>query len=185
MSHGKRKRKLAGGAGPEAPELNIMPFIDIFSMLNTFLLVSASFLGLGIIEVQVPFLSNSPDVKELPARSFSVKVDIDEPGITLVTQWTAAPVDKVEKTFKLNPVEIAQFHEEMIAVRTKVPENDKVDVRVEPMIEYEQLVLVLDAIKTLKETDAPLNLPVKDDDPKSRGRGNYLFEKVVLGSIIL
>ena len=66
---GRRKKKHKGGGEVDtgAPELNIMPFIDIFSMLNTFLLLSVA-LWVRIIEVQIPFLSNSPDVKEKPNR---------------------------------------------------------------------------------------------------------------------
>lgn len=185
MSHGKRKRKTASGSGPAAPELNIMPFIDIFSMLNTFLLVSASFIGLGIIEVQIPFLSNSPEVKDLPERTFSVRVDVDEVEVKLTTQWTAPPIDIQNTSYKLNPAELETFHQAMIATRIKVPENDKVTVYAEPEVEYEQLVYVLDAIKSLKETDAPLILPSKPDEPPRRGPETNLYEKVVIGSVIL
>ncbi len=187
MSHGKKKRKRTSSAGSPPPELNVMPFIDIFSMLTTFLLVSASFMGMGILEVQIPFLSNSPEVKEEPQRSFSLKVDIEPANIIVTHQWTAAPVEKTELRFELNDADIAKFHTEMIAIRNKVPENDKVDLRADDAVEYEKFIKVLDSIKTLTETDPPLTVPPSKDPEKApkKGRGSYLFEKVVIGSVLL
>lgn len=52
MSKKKKRKQLES----QSAQLNIMPFIDIFSMLNTFLLISASFVSIGILKVQVPFL---------------------------------------------------------------------------------------------------------------------------------
>ena len=55
-----------------------MPFVDIFSLLTTFLLFSAVFVKIGILEVQVPFLSNAaPPPDEKPSRSISVNVDME------------------------------------------------------------------------------------------------------------
>ncbi len=187
MSQGKKRKRNLGPPGPEAPELNIMPFIDIFSMLNTFLLVSAAFLGLGIIEVQIPFLSNSPDLKEQPTRSYSLRIDVSDTEVKVTGQWTAEPVEKTETTYPLNDADIARLHTDLIGIRTKIPENDKATVYVDDTVPYEQVVKVLDAVKTMKEGEPPLNLPAKpDEDPlKARAKQSYLFEKVVMGSVIL
>ena len=184
MSGSKRRKWGASSSGPDAPELNIMPFIDIFSMLNTFLLVSAAFIGLGIIEVQVPFLSNSPEVKELPERSFSIRVDIEDAEIKVTSLWTAAPIDKQLKTFKADDADILKFHQEMIALRTKVPDNDKVTVYAADTVKYELLVKSLDAIKTLKENEPRLALP-NAEERRKLGKDAYIYEKVVIGSVIL
>ena len=56
----KRKKKKKHEPKAAEAELNIMPFIDIFSMLNVFLLVSATFINIGLIRVQVPFLTGQP-----------------------------------------------------------------------------------------------------------------------------
>ena len=187
MSHGKKRKRNLSPPGPEAPELNIMPFIDIFSMLNTFLLVSAAFLGLGILEVQIPFLSNSPDLKEEPARSYSLRIDVSELEVKVTGQWTAEPIEKAETTYTLTDVDLARLHADLIGIRTKIPDNDKATVYVDDVVPYEQVIKVLDAIKTIKEGDPPLNLPAKpDEDPsKPKARQTYLFEKVVMGSVIL
>ncbi|RYZ58857.1 MAG: hypothetical protein EOP07_05720 [Proteobacteria bacterium] len=182
MSSHKKRRGQNSGAGPEAPELNVMPFIDVFSMLNIFLLVSASFLGLGILEVQIPFLSNSPDVKDEPKRSYSIRVDLEETKVKVSGLWTEAPEDKTEKEFTYDDADIVKFHQQMIDLRVKVPENDKVTVYADNTVKYEQLIKVIDSIKTLKEKEPPLNLPGQDE---KKGNRNFIFEKVIIGSVIL
>lgn len=184
MSGKKHKRRSSGGVGPESPELNIMPFIDIFSMLNTFLLVSAAFVGLGILEVQIPFLSNSSEVKEPPSRSFNIRVDVADAEIKVTSEWTEQPFEKSVKTFKVDAADIELFHQEMIALRTKVPENDKVTVFSDDTVKYEILIKAIDAIKSMREKEPPLALP-NADEIKRQGRDRYLFEKVVIGSVIL
>lgn len=182
MGTHKKRRGHGESAGPDAPELNIMPFIDIFSMLNTFLLVSAAFLGLGILEVQIPFLSNSPDLKDPPKRAFSIRVDIEVEQVKVTSLWTAAPEEKSEKTFKFDNADIGKLHQEMIDLRVKVPENDKVTVYADNEVKYEQLVKVIDNVKTLKEKEPRLNIPGEEN---KTGANTFIFEKVIIGSVIL
>jgi len=182
MGTHKKRRGSGGGGEADSPELNLMPFIDIFAMLNTFLLVSASFLGLGILEVQIPFLSNSPDVKDEPKRSFSIRVDLEESQVKVSSLWTAPPEEKAEKVYKYDDVEIGKLHQDMIDLRTKVPENDKVTVYADNTVKYEQLVKVIDNIKTLKDKEPRLNLPGQEG---KTGASSFIFEKVIIGSVIL
>jgi biopolymer transport protein ExbD len=184
VSGKKHKRRGSSSVGPESPELNIMPFIDIFSMLNTFLLVSAAFVGLGILEVQIPFLSNSSEIKEPPSRSFNIRVDVADAEIKVTSEWTEQPFEKSVKTFKVDEADIELFHQEMIALRTKVPDNDKVTVFSDDSVKYEILIKAIDAIKSMREKEPPLALP-NADELKRTGRDRYLFEKVVIGSVIL
>ncbi|MGE0173460.1 MAG: biopolymer transporter ExbD [Oligoflexales bacterium] len=177
--HRKHKKKKTSGA--KTAELNIMPFIDIFSMLNTFLLVSAVFVNIGIHEVQVPFLSNAP-VDEKPKRSLDIKVNIDEREVQLMTEWSAAPVNADKKNYPLDKTGLASLHQELISLRTQYPEADKVTVFSEDTVKYSQLVDVVDAIKVLTESDP--RIPTKDDSGQQL-LSEYLYEKVVIGSVIL
>lgn len=182
----KKRYKSADSGQPDAPELNIMPFIDIFSMLNTFLLVSAAFLGLGILEVQIPFLSNSPDVKDEPQRTFTVRVDVEDAQVKVTSLWTAPPEEKKEDTFKFDTADLERYHKYMIDLRMKVPENDKATVYADDTVSYDNLVKVIDGLKTLKEKEPSLNLPPPADSKDGkRVDTRFIFDKVVIGSVIL
>ena len=180
------KRRKFKKPSSSTPELNVMPFIDIFSMLNTFLLVSASFIGLGILEVQIPFLSNSPDVPdEKPKRSISIMVEVEKEKLLLKTSWSAPPEDAKTKTYEMNPEGIELFHQDLIQIKTDVPESEKVTMLTEDDVQYDQMILVLDSIKTLREKDPDLPQPPLEEGEERKRRGRFLYDKVVMGSVIL
>jgi len=74
-------------------ELNIMPFIDVFSLLNTFLLMSAVFLSIGILEVQIPFLTSAPPEKKEDSRSLEIKVDMEKTKIEVTAAYNKPPIN--------------------------------------------------------------------------------------------
>ena len=155
-------------------ELNIMPFIDIFSLLCTFLLFSAVFISIGIHVVQVPFLTNAAPSKEEGQRSLSVKVDASLQSVELSTYWSTPPEDKQTTQFLLTGDGLMQFHEALVKLRDGHPEADKVDLFVDNDLTYEQMIKLLDMIK--------LRAVGKGNDV---GSSLDLFPKVVLGSVLL
>lgn len=164
------------------PELNIMPFIDIFSMLNTFLLFSAVFLSIGIIEVQVPFLSNAkPPEDDKPTRLIEVVVEIERQKVILVTRYTAAPVNEKSEEFGVDANGLNEFHAKLIEIRTINPDTDLVQVFTEDDVTYESLTKVLDSIKIRKDGDPQFTYKDKktgEDLPSA-----FVYEKVVLASV--
>ncbi len=188
---GRRKKKHKGGGDVDtgAPELNIMPFIDIFSMLNTFLLLSAAFMGLGIIEVQIPFLSNSPDVKEKPSRFYDLKVEFEKEEMKISGSWTAAPMELFEKSFKYDKPGFSQFHQELVKLKQDHPDVDLVTVLSEPDVNYNNFVLALDEVKFIHEGDPPVERELTDsekgDERIARYNKKFLFKKIVIGSVAL
>ena len=164
-------------------ELNIMPFIDIFSMLNTFLLVSASFVNIGILTVQVPFLTNAPQKEEKPQRSFSINVNVEKDKAELETKYSADPIDRKTLTYNLDKDGLNNLHQELVKLRTTQKDTDKVTIFSEDDVTYDNLVKVLDSIKALQPNDPPIT--VMDDRLNQPRRSIELYEKVVIGSVIL
>ena len=180
MASKKKKRSIKASE----PELNIMPFIDVFSVLTTFLLISAAFLSMGIIEVQIPFFTNAPPSKEKPQRSLTINVEVEKTKIILKTEYTAAPVNKDEKEYELNEDGLDQLHRALVTLRQKEPDSDKVTLFSEDDVVYNDLVKVLDAIKNLKPDDP--RIKVTDDKVANTERElGQLYKKVVMGSVIL
>ena len=151
-----------------------MPFIDIFSLLNTFLLFTATFVSIGLIQVQVPFLSNAtPDQK--PTRSLDINVDVGRDQIVLRTAYTSAPAKKNSNSFSSSPEGIAALHRALIELKHRNPKDDKVTLYSDEDVSYRKLVEVLDAIK------------IDDSIDTSDGvtDNNKLYPKVVMGSVLL
>lgn len=180
----RRKRKKAPKKEYQDIELNIIPFIDVFSMLNTFLLFSAVFVATGIIEVQIPFLSSAPPPKEDTERSISVKVDLAKDKIECITSWSPPPENEQKWSFANNADGIKELHARLVQVRKDNPTTDKLTFFSEDDVTWENISQVLDAIKWRAESD-----PVFSSKPEGSSTAvpdkEHLFPKVVMGSVIL
>ena len=101
------------------------------------------------------------------------------------TNWSAPPEDDKEETYDMDVAGIDSFHTDLIKLKTDVPETDIVTMITEDDVKYDQMILVLDAIKTLKETDPDLpQLPRKDGNERPTS-ARFLYNKVIMGSVIL
>lgn len=178
------------GDGPPI-ELNVMPFIDVFSLLTTFLLFSASFVTIGILEVQIPFFSSAVQPPDKPVRSIDINLDLTEDNIVLTTSYTMAPTDEKKYEFPVDEKGIGELHEQLYEVRTENPEDDKITMFVEDTIQYEKLIEVLDAVKFLKEGEAEIvkegaeEQQIALDGAQEARKSLPLFPKVVMGDVIL
>jgi biopolymer transport protein ExbD len=179
--------------GPSATvELNLMPFIDIFSLLTTFLLFSAVFVHIGILEVQIPFLTNAPPPPTKSPRSISVKVDLGEKNIEVVTEYSEPPIDQQKYSFEHTDTGIAAMHKKLIEIRQGSPENDKLTYFVDDEVSYEKLTKVLDEIKLLNPGEPQFKAVVEakepDEEPDLKpatDEASDLYPKVVIGSVLL
>lgn len=135
----------------------------------------------------MPFLSNNPDIPDKkPERSMSIRVEVEKEKLILKTTWSEPPVDDKVKDYEMTPEGIDQFHQELIQLKTDVPKTDTVTMITEDDVKYDQMILVLDSIKTLKETDPDLpQAPLEDGEPAPRRPSRFLYNKVVMGSVIL
>jgi biopolymer transport protein TolR len=182
MAKRRRKRK---AIKYQDIELNIMPFIDVFSLLNTFLLMSAVFLQIGIIEVQIPFLSNNvPPDKTETKRVLDVKVDMEKDMIKVISSYTKPPINQEEKRFKNSPIGYEALHKHMVELRTQSPETDKVQFFTEDDVIWEDMSFVLDSIKLRMPGDPIFQAEGLSDQQRLEGE-TYVFPKVVMASVML
>ena len=183
-SRKKRKKKKHGGGGSADVDLNIMPFIDVFSILNTFLLMSSVSLAIGLIEVQIPFLSNPPDDPKEPPRSLDVKVDMEKEKLSVISSWSKPPTNEQTKEFKVSDQGIAAMHDYLVQLRLEDPSADKVQFFTEDDVIWDDMAKVLDGIKLRKSGDPTFPVDAKNEEDKARMEA-YLFPKIVLASVIL
>jgi biopolymer transport protein ExbD len=176
----KKKRK----AKYHDIELNVMPFIDVFSLLNTFLLMSAVFLSVGVLEVQIPFLTSAPPEKKEDERSFDVKVDMEKDKIQVTGVWSKPPLNEQKKDFKVTKEDIAALHKFMVELRRTSPENDKVSFFTEDDVIWNDISRVLDAIKVRNPSD-PVFAAKGATDVQKAIAAETIYPKVVMSSVML
>jgi biopolymer transport protein ExbD len=162
--------------------LNIMPFIDVFSLLNTFLLMSAVFLSVGIIEVQIPFLTSAPPDKKDDERSCDVKVDMEKDRIEATAQ-DCRGVDP-KKEFKVTKEDIAQLHKYLVDIRRGNQDTDKVSFFTEDDVLWKDIAKVLDAIK-LRQPGDPVFQSKSANVVEQAAAAEFVYPKVVMASVML
>jgi biopolymer transport protein ExbD len=153
-------------------ELNVMPFIDVFSLLCTFLLFTAVFISIGIHVIQVPFLSNATSNLTSEKKEIKdIKLQMSQGDISLMSTFP----DFEKKTYALNAKGLKGLHEDLITLKGFEASPDKIDLYTDEDVLYEHIVLALDAIKTMTPQEQKLH-SFKTSD---------LYQKVILSSVIL
>lgn len=176
-SHRKKKKQ----ASEALVELNVMPFIDIFSLLCTFLLFSAVFISFGVHTVQVPFLSNAAEEKkdedQKEKRVIEVTVEIRSTKVDLVTKWSAPPLDTEVKSFENSEDGLNDLNDVLISIKKNNYDASKLTMLIEDDVNYEKISHVIDAVSFASEGKDNLSIDGKQIKD--------LFPKIVFGSVIL
>ena len=181
---GKKRKKFSGGGSlsEEQVELNVMPFVDIFSLLCTFLLFSAVFVAIGVLEVQIPFLSNAtPETNEEEKRSISVNIEVEDSQIIVKTSYSLPPENNKSYTFAHNESGLSEFHSKLLDIKQTDSSADKVTLFVDDQITYERLVKVIDNIKFVSPGDGVSS----GGDEADGSKQEFLMKKVVMGDVLL
>jgi len=176
---------------PSAIELNVTPFIDIFSLLCTFLLFSAVFIRLGIIEVQVPFLSRAESLKKIDDVEPTldpVRIYLSNEKIEIQATYAAKKQNILLQTYDNSAQGRLDFYQDIKQLKTDHPTQDRADIYPEGDISFKDLITILDLIrldqlfpksKGIRDKKQSSDEPL-DDQKEDRF---YLFDKVVFANI--
>ncbi len=172
----KKKKNLS--AATEAVEINVMPFIDVFSLLCTFLLFSSVFITIGIHTVQVPFFSSAKETeeKEKQKREHILLVEVSTNFLELTSEWSSPPVAQEKHRFANSPSGVQEFHKKLIEIKEKNLESQKIKLFFDDKVQYESVTKILDSVVSLKE---------KEEASPELLKIGKLFPQVVLGNVIL
>jgi biopolymer transport protein ExbD len=167
-------------------EINVTPMLDLFSVLIIFLLATSVFSAVGETRIEVPFLSSQPPPKqeELEKKpEKTVSLTIDEKTVKYQQATTANSVVAEEFEVPLTEEGLDKIQEKIYAIRKETPAFDKVTVFTQAEVDYEKLILVLDAVRLLKPGRSPIPFPADYKMPVGVDSSD-LVTKVVLGNVI-
>lgn len=156
--HYKRRTK-------PAHELDVTTFLNLMVVLVPFLLITAVFSRLTIIELNLPSSAGgATDINE----GFRVEVIVREPGIEISNgRSVIASIPKKDDEFDLQT--LSDF---MVTLKQDYPEQDAASVLMEAHIPYDYLVQVMDIVRSI---EVPVEEPIE---------GEPQFEYVALFSEI-
>ncbi|MBW2449342.1 MAG: biopolymer transporter ExbD [Deltaproteobacteria bacterium] len=124
----------------EAPGLDITSFLNLMVVLIPFLLISAVFSRVTIMELTVPTSAGGSAVK---APNFAIEVIVRKNGLEI------ANGSSVEAAFpkKDGQYDMQMLYELLKRLKARYPGKDDATVLMEPDIEYDHLIQIMDAVR--------------------------------------
>ncbi|NIM00682.1 MAG: biopolymer transporter ExbD [Acidobacteria bacterium] len=126
----------------EAPELDMTTFMNLMVVLVPFLLITAVFSRITIVELDLPS-AQGPAPSE---PTFRVEVVVREAGLEIMdgTQVIAA-IPKVDDAYDL-----PKLSEYLVTIKNEYPQKEDASVLLEPDIEYDHLIQVMDTMRSVE-----------------------------------
>ena len=143
-------------APPIAPELNITAFLNLMVILVPFLLITAVFSHMTILELNLP-----PKSKSDPSKQENKKKNLNFELILRQDEMIVADtINGVIKRFRPginNEYDMEAVQKLLVALKERYPEKKNFTILLEPNISYERLVTAMDAVRVVdEETDGEL-----------------------------
>jgi len=142
--HYKRRTK------ENAYEIDVTTFLNLMVVLVPFLLITAVFSRLTIVELNLPSSAGGPSSNE---DGFRVEVVVREAGIEISNgSATIATIPKKEDEYDFET--LSDF---MVELKLEYPAHDAASVLMETQIPYDYLIQVMDIVRSVE-------VPIEDTE---------------------
>ena len=134
--HYKRRSK-------ETYEIDVTTFLNLMVVLVPFLLITAVFSRLTIVELNLPSTAGGPsDAKD----GFNLEVIVREAGIELTNgQIVIASIPNKDDEFDLDTLS-----DYIVDLKREYPDHDAASVLMEAQIPYDYLIQVMDIVRSVE-----------------------------------
>ena len=134
----------SGGKGRDVnTELNLVPVIDLMSVLITFLLITAVWTQVSMIQLGASFASprdpEQKDIKPPPLEDVVLKLEIRKTGYVLFVGKDVRPIPKINNNYDDESLEA-----DLKKVKQLYPDKGGVKMAIENEIMYEVVVGAMD-----------------------------------------
>ncbi|HEY6873576.1 MAG TPA: biopolymer transporter ExbD [Geobacteraceae bacterium] len=144
-----RRKKAAESVATDIMELlNLTPMMDVFTVLVVFLLITAVFTSITIMDLSVPTgAGGAAAVKP----NFAIEVIVRKAGLEIANgRAVEAAIPKKDGKY-----DFEKLSELLLALKAKYPEKEDATVLMEPKVEYDYLVQVMDTVRGVKTSLFP------------------------------
>jgi len=127
--------------------LNLTPMMDVFTVLVVFLLITAVFTSITIMELSVPTSAGAAAASQ---PNFAIEVIVRKAGLEIANgRSVEAVIPKKDDKYDLE-----KLSEMLRALKAQYPGKEDATVLMEPKVEYDYLVQVMDTVRSA-EVRAP------------------------------
>jgi biopolymer transport protein TolR len=126
-------------------ELNLVPFIDLMSVLITFLLISAVWTQVSMIQLGASFASpRSDEEKEKPVPALEdlvLRLDVVNAGYVLTVGTQIKPIPKINQT----NYNLETLISELTKIKARYRQKNGIKISIADEIIYDDVVKTMDA----------------------------------------
>ena len=135
-----RQHHYKRGAKP-APELDVTTFMNLMVALVPFLLITAVFSRITIVELDLPSSHSGASVSE---PGFRPEVIVREDGMEITNgRQVIAAIPKVDGEYDMETLSAY-----MLSLKREYPDATAASVLLEPQVHYDYLVRVMDIVRS-------------------------------------
>jgi biopolymer transport protein ExbD len=124
----------------ETPGLDITTFLNLMVVLIPFLLITAVFSRVTIMELSVP---TSAGGSALNTPNFAIEVIVRKTGLEIANGSSVeAAIPK-----KNDQYDMQMLYEMLMRLKARFPQKEDATILMEPEIEYNYLIQIMDAVR--------------------------------------
>lgn len=162
-------RKRRRGMDKEPPELDITTFLNLMVVLIPFLLISAVFSRITIMELDVP---SGPGSAKVEKPKLELEVIVRKKGIEISNgKGVVARMKNID-----NKYDTAKLSKYLQKIKKNYPDKTDAIVLMESKLEYEYLILVMDTLRSATVAD-PSSTAAAPKEPTKV----FLFPNISVG----
>ena len=145
---GRSARKARLHKRHQSAEINLTSMIDMMTILVFFLLVHGGFIRLAMLELNLPASQSEPSKEP---QTLQLEITVRESEIE-VGDRSAGLLSRFEKG--VDGYDLAKLTEYLTKLKKEFPERSDATLLLEPSIQYDSLVAVMDRIRVAEQMDA-------------------------------
>lgn len=156
-------------------DLDVTTFMNLMVVLVPFLLITAVFSRITIVELTLPSATGGAAQVE---PKFRLEVIVRDSGIELLNgDALIAALPKVDGAYDL-----AKLGQMVMALKKEYPESRDASVLLEPQIEYDHLIQVMDVVRSAPLPPGALAVPTSAGEAAPEGETRIaLFTDISIG----
>ena len=128
-------------------DVNIIPVMNIFLLLIPFLLLTAAFVQLAIVEISLPTLNRNKtkQLQQKPKNLVLILLSVKEKGFQLKSPgFKFQPVNKIN-----NQYNYSRIVEQLKQIKNKHPQAEDIIISPEAKVKYDIIIKVMDRCREI------------------------------------
>ena len=124
----------------ETSQLDVTTFMNLMVVLIPFLLISAVFSRVTIMELSVPTSAGGSESKQ---PNFSIEVIVRKTGLEIANgSYVEAAIPKKDDRYDME-----MLSEMLMRLKAQYPDKEDATILLEPVIAYDYLIQIMDAVR--------------------------------------